>query len=161
AQKRKSDASPAAASTRGGVLAVVLSALSTGWPEEIQEEVAEQGLSEATCEVPIEEIGPALKTGKLQFPWKQIRAWITPSITSKRPTAYGETGLDLPLKVLAPLYLEQCRNALSPKRISVDAEIPDVFSPPGKQAAPPPPTPAAPREAVAAKPAAAAPKTAS
>src|SRR5260221_6412662 len=110
-QKRKADAPPAPVSAGGAVLVVALAALSKDWPEVIQEEIAQLGLSEAACEIPVGEIAPALKAGKVQCQGKQIRAWITPAIPAMTSSSHGETSLELPLQVLAPIYLNQCRNA--------------------------------------------------
>jgi len=169
-QKRKPDAPSAPSLAGGSMLVVGLAELSKDWPEMIQEEIAQLGLSEAACEIPVEEIGPALKTGKVQCQWKQIRSWITPSISAKTSSSHGETNLELPLKVLAPLYLEQCRSSLSSKKVSAGTEMPDVFNKVDKQAhlppAPaitspvPPPSPVPAKEPIQTKPAAAAPKAA-
>jgi predicted regulator of Ras-like GTPase activity (Roadblock/LC7/MglB family) len=46
-----------------------------------------------------------MKTGKMKFPWKQIRGWMKspPSV----PSAHAEALLEMPLKVIANLLLSQ------------------------------------------------------
>jgi predicted regulator of Ras-like GTPase activity (Roadblock/LC7/MglB family) len=137
AQKQKTATRPAA-SASVPVLVASLASVSEHWPEGIRGEIQQLGLANATCEFPVEEIGPSLRTGRVQCRWKQIRAWIQPPISNHTPSNHAETTVELPLKILAPLYVEHCRGTRSAKKASLGQNIPDVFSKGTKRAAPAP-----------------------
>jgi len=147
APKPKAANRPAAPGS-GPVLVASLASVSEHWPEGIRGEIQQLGLANATCEFPVDEIGPSLRTGRVQCRWKQIRSWIQPPVSNHNPSSHAETTVELPLKILAPLYVEHCRSTRSPKKASVAENIPDVFSKGTKKAAPAPapapPEPAAP-----------------
>lgn len=164
---------PAAAPVApAGMVAVPVAAVSGSWPEGIKQEVQALRLSEGSLLVPVEEMGRALKMGKVAFSWKQLLAWTNPALSTK----HGDQVVELALKVVAPLFLAVSKPAAPQKKIQVDPSIPDMFlgkgapaaaavapaPAPAPAAAPavpapsPAPTPApVPAPAVAAKPAAA------
>ncbi len=139
AQKQKASSGLTQTAASESAIVVSLASLADNWPEAIRKEIQQLGLSDATCEIPAGQVGPALRAGKVQYLWKQIRSWIRPSISSKKASPHGETNLELPLKIIAPLYLQQCRSTLSTKKVSVTQDIPDVFNKVEKRVEPPPP----------------------
>src|SRR5207244_944781 len=68
--------------------------------------------------------------------WKKIRSRLNPPVTGA--SAHAETVLELPLKILAPLFIEQFRDGRAGKKLAVARDIPDVFSKRAKPAAPAP-----------------------
>jgi len=141
-QKPQATAEPAPTSGEPS-LVVALAALAEHWPEAIRAEIEQLDLRDAFCELPLAEIGPALRAGKVQCRWKQIRLWINSTV--RTPSSHGETSLELPLKILAPIYMEHCRHSRSTRKVSVAENIPDLFN---KEAA----APSAPLKPVPASP---------
>jgi predicted regulator of Ras-like GTPase activity (Roadblock/LC7/MglB family) len=88
----------------------------------------------------------ALKTGKIAFTWNDVGSWIKPDALSN--SANGTTVLELPLKVVAPLFISQHRPITAQKKLAVDENIPDIFAgnraKPVAPVAPPPAIPTAP-----------------
>jgi predicted regulator of Ras-like GTPase activity (Roadblock/LC7/MglB family) len=121
--KKEAERSPAEA-----VLVVPLTAISEQWPDAIRSEISQLSLANATCELPLSEIGPSLRAGKVQCRWKQIRSWVQPPISNFSPSNQAETMVELPLKILAPLYVQHCRTTRAPKKAAVAQNIPDVFN---------------------------------
>jgi len=121
-------AAPAvAAASANAVLAVPLSALSEGWPETICQEIAQQNLSDARVALPVEAVETALKKGRVTFPWKSLRSWIRPA-TPPAVSAHDAVELELPLKVIAPLFIARKQSATpTQQKLTVDEEIPNLF----------------------------------
>jgi predicted regulator of Ras-like GTPase activity (Roadblock/LC7/MglB family) len=119
------------------VLEIPLSQLAPLWPAAIIHEIRKLGAGGHLVHLPVSIIEPALRSGKVCFTWQQIAAWILPEPAAVSQ-ATGGTLLDLPLKVIAPLFVARFRARENQKRVKVDQEIPDVF---GNRAAAPVPVP--------------------
>lgn len=140
---------PAAPATGGPdvFLTVPLAALSDGWPEVLRNEIEQLHLSSAQLALPVKYVEPALKQGKVAFPWKVIRSWVRPATL---PTVSAHDGmlLELPLRVLAPLFVTRHKQGASQK-VQIDEKIPNLFfgfpQPESAPVEPPPVAPAAPR----------------
>ncbi len=108
-------------------LLVPLSALAETWPEAVRREILALQLVEAQVALPAKAIEQALKQGRINFSWKAIRFWLRPPLPYKA-SDLDATVLELPLKVVAPLFLERQRAASKAKPdITVDEEIPNLF----------------------------------
>jgi predicted regulator of Ras-like GTPase activity (Roadblock/LC7/MglB family) len=84
-------------------------------------------LAEAKVGLPANAIEQALKQGRICFSWKTIRSWLKPAVPAVS-SMNDSAVVDLPLKVVAPLFLERQREASkSRQKISVDEEIPNLF----------------------------------
>ncbi|MBA4149960.1 MAG: roadblock/LC7 domain-containing protein [Verrucomicrobia bacterium] len=150
----------------GEVLTVPLVSLAEDWPQNIKEEISSGKLGDSSVGLPMDRIEAGLKTGKLSFLWKEIAGWLKPnSFTSQ---INSDTNVDLPLKVIAPLFISQHRPAKAQKRLSIDESIPDLFAggkgpraaviaPPIAEPAPKPVLPTPPAPIAVPKPPAAAP----
>jgi predicted regulator of Ras-like GTPase activity (Roadblock/LC7/MglB family) len=104
-----------------------LAVLSESWPDELHSEIEQQQLSGMSLGLPLGVIEPALKQGKIAFPWKVLRSWIRPAI---QPTASAHDGmmLELPLKVIAPLFVARQKEAKAARqKIDLDENIPNLF----------------------------------
>jgi predicted regulator of Ras-like GTPase activity (Roadblock/LC7/MglB family) len=92
-------------------------------------------------------IVPGLKRGRVTMTWKQIRTLARPS---SPPSPNDDLDLELPLKVLAPLFFAAQKNLVRPQpKPAVTADIPDLFfgfpqpaAAPAPPAMPPPTAPA-------------------
>lgn len=142
-------AAAAAPSAPPGMVAVPVSAVSVNWPDSIKAEITQFKLSDANLLVPVEEMGRALKTGKVAYTWKQLLEWTNPSLKSNQ----GDVTLELALKVVAPLFLAVSKLPAPQKKVQIDPNIPDMFVGKGAPGAPAPASPvAAPAPAQAAPP---------
>jgi predicted regulator of Ras-like GTPase activity (Roadblock/LC7/MglB family) len=107
-------------------LKVALVAVSRSWPDEFRRRILSTHLS-ASLHIPFSLVESAMKRGKAAFPWHQLRSWIVPQLLAGNPEE-DAMSLELPLSLLAPLFLEQrSTRATSAKRMTVAEEIPNVF----------------------------------
>lgn len=151
APKPKAPASSNSGSViEGGRLTILLSEIYNEWPEPVRQEIEQTNLANSKCELPLNELVDALKQGKIQYSWRQIRGWLKPALGTDKPSPLANTLLDLPLKVLAPIFLSQNKAATS-KQALVPNDIPDVFN---KAPSAPASAPAKAQAAAPAKPAA-------
>lgn len=122
-------------------LNIKLADISTAWPDLIQQESESVSAPNALVALPFGKVEAAMKAGKLAFPWSVVRSWIKPAIPPM-VSPHDATFLDLPLKVIAPLFLAEMRGTKgAPKKVSMAEDIPNLFSG-GSVAAPAPATPA-------------------
>jgi len=122
---------------------VPLSALSESWPETLKQEIELLDLNHAKVALPVNLIEPALKRGRVIFAWRDLRSWI--QNVAVAVSAHDNLELELPLKVLAPLFFARKKDGGDHKKISVAEEIPNLFfgfpQPASEPAAPTPPIP--------------------
>ena len=108
-------------------LVLGLTSLADTWPDAVRKEIVDHNLVDATVALPFEEVERALKHGKIVFTWKTVRSWIRPA----RPpsaSAHDSACLELPLNVVAPVFIERQRQNIKPhQKISVDEDIPNLF----------------------------------
>jgi predicted regulator of Ras-like GTPase activity (Roadblock/LC7/MglB family) len=120
---------PRAAAPAGEVasLNVPLSLVAEGWPESLRLEIAQLSLIEASIAVPIQALKEALQRGKVFFTWKVLRSWLRPA-PLPAVSAHDNTSLELPLKVIAPLFVARQRDlATSQQKVAIDETIPNLF----------------------------------
>ena len=129
------------AANGGEPLLVSLSALAEGWPEGVRKEILELKLVEAKVALPAAAIEQALKQGRIAFSWKTLRFWVKPAVQAF-VSEYDSTVLELPLKVVAPVFLlRQHEHSKNKQKVAVDEEIPNLFFGfPKPDGAPAPPT---------------------
>ena len=121
-------APPFATATEHAVIPVALSAVSEAWPEGLVREIAQQGLTDTRVALPVDAVEAGLKRGKVTFNWKTLRSWIRPALPPAA-SAHDAADLELPLKVLAPLFIARKQSLQQPhqQKLSVDEEIPNLF----------------------------------
>jgi predicted regulator of Ras-like GTPase activity (Roadblock/LC7/MglB family) len=117
----------------------------------VQLEIEQFQLQNAVVSLPVGKLEAAMKTGRVAFSWGQLTQWLHPQ-PSEKSDANREVMLDLPLAVIAPLFMGKRRPAAAQKQVTVAANIPDLFAGMAKA-----PEPAAPAPAAASVPTAAAP----
>jgi len=133
-----------------------LSALVEKWPDAIKMELVQANLMNAQAALPASLVEPGLKRGRVTIPWKNLRMMIRPN--PPPVSVHDGVELELPLKVLAPLFFASQKAAgLAKQKVSVSAEIPNLFQDSKKMEAAQPPAPAPvpvpiPAAAVPAKP---------
>jgi predicted regulator of Ras-like GTPase activity (Roadblock/LC7/MglB family) len=133
---------PAPALTDATVIATTVEAVSGAWPEPVRNEVQQFKLGSATISIPVGRLEAGMKSGRVAFTWAELCGWLSVSVP---PSANGDTVVELPLKVMAPLFLAAPRAAKPRKVVSVGENVPDLFAGLSRPAAPPPaPAPSAP-----------------
>jgi predicted regulator of Ras-like GTPase activity (Roadblock/LC7/MglB family) len=103
-----------------------LAALLENWPEALRMEIVQLNLANAKVALPVHLIEPALKRGRVIFSWRYVRSWIKP--IPPAVSVHDGIELELPLKVLAPLFFGPQNGAANTQRkVSVAEEIPNLF----------------------------------
>lgn len=101
-----------------GAVPVKLAVLTVGWPENIRKEAADLG--DVTVEFPREELGNAMKSGKVSFTWGQLRAWMNPGVG---PSDSDSTVLPLPLRVLVQPFMANMKAANKPATAPAETSV--------------------------------------
>jgi predicted regulator of Ras-like GTPase activity (Roadblock/LC7/MglB family) len=119
---------PAAPAAPEVYLNVPLAVLTETWPEVLHSEIEQLHLSEAHLALPMRIIEPALKQGKINFPWKVLRSWIRPA-TLPTVSAHDGMMLELPLRVIAPLFIARQKQGsqAQQQKVKVNDNIPNLF----------------------------------
>jgi predicted regulator of Ras-like GTPase activity (Roadblock/LC7/MglB family) len=108
-------------------LVVPLAALADGWPDAVRKEIVQANLSESKVALPCDAVERGLKLGRIAFSWKTIRSWIKPAPEASVSPHDGAV-IELPLKVVAPLFLNRQRENNKPQqKVEVDHTIPNLF----------------------------------
>ncbi|MFN7140767.1 MAG: hypothetical protein ACK4UN_15630, partial [Limisphaerales bacterium] len=110
----------------GDVLTIPLVSLIENWPQNVKDEVSSSKLGDSSVALPMNRIEAGLKTGKLAFQWREIAEWLKPAPFTSQLNA--DTAVELPLKVVAPLFIAQHRPVKQQKKLAIDETIPDVFA---------------------------------
>lgn len=108
-------------------LNIPLASLAQAWPESLKMEIGQSASPEAVVAIPIQTLKESLQRGKVFFPWKQIRAWVNPAMPPV-VSAHDNTSLELPLHVIAPLFVARERDlAKAKQKVALDETIPNLF----------------------------------
>jgi predicted regulator of Ras-like GTPase activity (Roadblock/LC7/MglB family) len=119
---------PVAPVPEGPFLTVAMSPLLEGWPEALRQEVLQLNLLDAKVGLPVPILEQSLKRGKVSFPWKTVRSWIRPA-PLPMASAHDEVALELPLKVILPLFLAHKKQEpkANQQKVEIDENIPNLF----------------------------------
>jgi predicted regulator of Ras-like GTPase activity (Roadblock/LC7/MglB family) len=99
--------------------------------------------------IPLASLENGMKTGRVVIAWGEILGWLNPPASV--PSVQGEVELELPLNVIAPLFIAKRRAAAAQTKVTVGEHIPDLFAGVAKPA--PAPAPVVPPPAPAPVPA--------
>ncbi|MCS7090048.1 MAG: hypothetical protein RMN51_04590 [Verrucomicrobiota bacterium] len=114
--------------TLPGSVQLSVAAVSVGWPEGIRQELARLNLSDAQLVIPASVLEKGLRQGRVEFPWRLIRAWIRPAVATYS-SPHDAVPLGLPLAVVAPAFLQQRKPvSVARRQLTVDASIPELFN---------------------------------
>jgi predicted regulator of Ras-like GTPase activity (Roadblock/LC7/MglB family) len=103
----------------------VLGELCEHWPAELKDEILASPLAKVSVPLDGGIIVPGLKRGRVAMTWKQLRTLAQPSSAA---SPQDNLEVELPLKVIAPLFLAAQKNSAKPQsKAAVSAEIPDLF----------------------------------
>ena len=109
-------------------LMVPLGIVNDTWLEPLRLQIANCNMPDLRVELPVDEVAHALKCGKVEYTWRQLRAKIRPELPENLGAEYADTLLTLPLNIVAPLFLSQHRPKGTPKKLAAGESIPDLFS---------------------------------
>jgi predicted regulator of Ras-like GTPase activity (Roadblock/LC7/MglB family) len=99
--------------------------LAEHWPEELKNEISHSALANVSVPLAGEMVEAGLKRGRVTLAWKQLRLLAKPSSPAS-PNDLLE--LDLPLKVIAPMFFAAQKEVQGAwKKATVAAEIPNLF----------------------------------
>ncbi len=108
-------------------LMVPLTSLAESWPEQLRKQIVELNLVDAKVALPLNAVEQALKLGRIAFSWKTLRSWIKPA-TPQIESPHDSAVLELPLKIVAPLFLARQQEANKDKhKVLIDEDIPNLF----------------------------------
>ena len=116
--------SPVAPVAEKEVLEVALSAISESWPATVLQAVAEFQLQGATVFLPMSRLEAGLKAGRVVFTWGEVCHWLQPA-PPEQSLANRQVAVELPLKVVAPLFLTRRRPGAAPRKLTEAANIAD------------------------------------
>jgi predicted regulator of Ras-like GTPase activity (Roadblock/LC7/MglB family) len=126
-QFKPQPAAPVPAQPAGPAITLPISVLSETWPQAVRLEIAQSSLAQSQVGLPVDAVEASLKRGRVVFNWKTIRSWVRPA-TPGVVSAHDAVELELPLKVIAPLFLARKQSVSSPaNRTAVDEAIPNIF----------------------------------
>jgi predicted regulator of Ras-like GTPase activity (Roadblock/LC7/MglB family) len=109
------------------VLNVPLAMLIESWPETLRLEIASTNLLEAKLAIPVDTLKESLQRGRVYFPWKTLRLWLKPS-PAATVSIHDSTALELPLKILAPLFVARQKDLSKvAQKVAIDETIPNLF----------------------------------
>jgi predicted regulator of Ras-like GTPase activity (Roadblock/LC7/MglB family) len=143
---------PSHSAVSGPQIFVSLGDLCESWPENLKSEILPTPLAKANITLNGSLILSGLKRGRVTMTWKQLRLLAQPGSPA---SPNDNLELELPLKVIAPLFLAAQRNpSKAHAKATVSAEIPDLFfgfpttsAGPAAPILPPPPKPPEPKAA--------------
>ena len=99
--------------------------LAEHWPEELKNEISNSALANVSVPLAGSLVEAGLKRGRVTMTWKQLRLLAKPS-SSPSPNDLLE--LDLPLKIIAPMFFAAQKNLQGARvKAAVSAEIPNLF----------------------------------
>lgn len=120
-------AAPAKPEVPSEPLVIPMTSLMDFWPAAIKTEIEQARPAVVSLAVPLSRLEGPMKTGKLNFTWNELRQWTKPN-PLLGTSAQGETAIQLPLNVIAPLFFAHpTRTQSAKKKADVIQDIPDVF----------------------------------
>lgn len=135
-------AKEAAPAPQSEVFTIALMDVAAFWSEKGRNELA--NLYRHSLEIPMSTLEKALKGGKLNFQWREVRPWLRLAPGNTMPTLQDDLQIELPIAVIAPRFIEHRVNGRPKRKVEVGDDIPDVF-----EQKTPPPSPAKPSGAPA------------
>lgn len=132
---------PAAAAVKDdNFLTMPIAQISEGWPQPVMDEIRQYNLDTASVALPYGEVDMAMRKGKVVFTWAQVRGWMADTTGAPSATDTDNEEVIIPLKLVAPLFLARRQPRQPQKKVSIEEDIPDLFSggepePPAKPAA--------------------------
>jgi hypothetical protein len=102
-----------------------LASLVESWPDALKKELVQLNLMSAQAALPVDLIETGLKRGRITLNWRSLRAYIQP--VPPAVSVHDNVELELPLKVIAPLFFGRQKTAKPQQRVAPNEEIPNLF----------------------------------
>jgi predicted regulator of Ras-like GTPase activity (Roadblock/LC7/MglB family) len=116
-----------AATNNSDTISVQLAAVAETWPEALRQEIVQSKLAQLQLALPVQFLEEAMKRGKVAFPWRTLRSWLKPA-QPQSVSAHDGAILELPMKVVTPLFLARGKDAARPQqKVALDESIPNLF----------------------------------
>ena len=122
-------APPSAPAATDG-LGVRLAAVCESWPDAIRQEITRNNLAGANLALPWGRVEAGMKTGRVQLKWGEVGG------VGSETSPHRDLVVELPLKIIAPLFLARNKTAAPQKEISIGANVPNLFAAMGQPLAP-------------------------
>jgi len=117
------------------------------FPEPLRSAVMDKRTPGLKFRLPVAEIDAGLKKGKVVFLWQQLKGFTDPPLDLQLASEHHQVEVQLPLQLIAPLFLSKFKPARPQSKVLVSDAIPDLFGP--KQGSGPAAAPATPAAAPA------------
>ncbi len=99
--------------------------LAENWPEELRNEISSSNLANESVPLAGDAVEASLKRGRMTMTWKQLRTLAKPSSLA---SVNDQLELDVPMKVIAPLFFAAQKNLVQGRKtVKVSDEIPNLF----------------------------------
>jgi len=118
------------------VVEVPLELLMETWPQPVCQEIVKLKLGRHLVALPIHEIEPQIKRGKVLARWREVRAWLKPAAPGPLVSPNDESALELRLSAIVPLFLTRRELPKARRTAPVAPTIPNLFTGPTAPAAP-------------------------
>jgi predicted regulator of Ras-like GTPase activity (Roadblock/LC7/MglB family) len=118
---------PAPAVSASTAVTAKLSALYEFWPDAVRQEIVQSNLGNATVTLPMDRLESAMKTGRVAFTWGELSQWLDGG-AAPGGSSLGQTAVELPLKVIAPLFMAKRVPGAEQKKIVINDSIPNLFA---------------------------------
>ena len=104
-----------------------LAVVCEGWPESLRLEIGQSKLAGVAIAMPLDTLRESLQRGKAFYTWKTLRGWFRPALVPYI-SVHDNASLELPLSVVAPLFISRQRDlAQSKQKVAIDETIPNLF----------------------------------
>jgi predicted regulator of Ras-like GTPase activity (Roadblock/LC7/MglB family) len=138
APKPVTPVAPPAPAPVGEKVTVAMEAVSGAWPDPVRQEIQQLNLWSASLSIPVNRLDAGMKIGRVVFTWAEVAGWLS---EPPPPSAHGQTQVELPLPVIAPLFLARHRAATPRKTVNIGENVPELFTAKPRPAEPPPARP--------------------
>jgi predicted regulator of Ras-like GTPase activity (Roadblock/LC7/MglB family) len=108
-------------------LAMLLEKLVPSLPPEICKELGDVDVKASSIGLPMAQVESMLKSGKVLFTWGELTSWLTPPLPRPPSNSASSLLIELPLKVVAPVFMAHHRANSTQKRADTGEGIPDLF----------------------------------
>jgi len=119
--------SPASGESKGSVT-ISVSLLASNCRATLVKDIDPKFLAKAKLEIPVEAIEGGIRSGKVDFLWRELCAWMQPAGADELVAAHAETRIGLPLSVVAPLFLQRKPATAAKKAGGFAGDIPRCVS---------------------------------
>jgi len=118
---------PAAAPQDGPKLPVPLAKIADSLPAEVRREITDVDVNATTMQLLMSQVELGLKTGKVLFTWNDMASSMEPPLPRPPSRSAGDLLVELPLRIMAPIFMAHHRANANQRKADVDETIPDLF----------------------------------